>query len=112
MSFVTKVKRQLKSQPVEAVEGALRKLAQKGQPIRLLPEFVLEHRVKSRPGYGKRTEASVWVKEHGWPTGARFVRGASSGTYVYDPLGLDPLPPGYQGWDYPKPTFDDIVNAL
>jgi hypothetical protein len=44
-------------------------------------------------------------------TGVRFVRGQTSGTFVYDPLGTEKLPPGYQGWPHDPPTGEEIARA-
>jgi hypothetical protein len=59
-----------------------------------------------------RRRANEWIEQHGWPTGARFVRGDVGGSYVYDPLGTEKLPPGYVGWPHQRPTFDDVARAL
>jgi hypothetical protein len=40
----------------------------------------------------EHTRPSAGAKLTGW----RFVRGSHSGTYVEDPWGTDPLPPGYE----------------
>jgi hypothetical protein len=58
-----------------------------------------------------RRLAQQWIKENGWPTGATFKRGTHAGSYVYDPLGTEPIPIGY-AWPYQRPTFDDVVEAL
>lgn len=58
-----------------------------------------------------RRRAKDWIAENGWPTGARFVHGTHSGSYVFDPLGTEPIPRGYD-WPYRRPTFDDVVEAL
>jgi len=48
-----------------------------------------------------------------WPTGARFVRGTHSGTYVFDPLGYDVLPRGYDhGGTIRSPTRQDVLTAI
>lgn len=46
-------------------------------------------------------------------TGWRFVRGSHSGTYVQDPHGTDPLPPGYDFTPAPRydsPSDDDDLS--
>ena len=58
-----------------------------------------------------RRNATEWIRRNGWPTGARWVRGEVSGTYVYDPLGTEQVPHGYE-WPYQRPSFDDVVEAL
>ena len=86
-----------------------------GSPLKL-PEISLELAQNRNPDPSRRPsgreDASEWVKLNGWPTGARFIRGSHSGTYVYDPLGTERLPMGYSDWPYKRPTFDDIVKAL
>lgn len=57
-----------------------------------------------------RRTANAWIKQNGWPTGARFVHGEVSGSYVYDPLGLEPVP--YRDWPYARPGFDEICDAV
>lgn len=58
-----------------------------------------------------RRRAKEWIAENGWPTGAVFKRGTHSGTYVYDVLGMEPIPMGYD-WPYQRPSFNDVVEAL
>jgi hypothetical protein len=86
----------------------------RGRTPLALGEIVLEQirngsaLVEERPEARRRAKA--WIDEHGWPTGARFVRGTHSGHYKHDVLGLDPC---YEpDWPWPKPTFDEIVRAL
>jgi hypothetical protein len=59
-----------------------------------------------------RRRAHEWIIANGWPTGARLVRGQVGSTYVYDPLGLEPLPREYEGWPHPRVSFEEIVQAL
>ncbi len=64
--------------------------------------------VSERPSVRRATRE--WIAENGWPTGATFVRGTHSGSFVYDPLGLDRVTE--HDWPHRKPTFDDIVEAI
>lgn len=57
-----------------------------------------------------RRRAQEWINQHGWPTGARFVRGHNAGSYRYHPLGLERIP--YHDWPHPRPSFEDITEAV
>jgi hypothetical protein len=55
------------------------------------------------------TAAIREVFDGGWPTGARFVRGSHSGSYVYDPLGRDKPP---SQWEHSYPRREEVLAAL
>jgi hypothetical protein len=57
----------------------------------------------------KVDELKAYIAQHGYPTGTRFARNISSGTYVRDPLGHDRAP-----YDVPwsMPTHDEVREAL
>jgi hypothetical protein len=102
-------------EPEAIAEDALREFVRRRSRTPLaLNDIVVEQGmndsdvVAARPEVRKR--ASEWIEANGWPTGARFVRGTHSGSYVYDPLGLEK--PMESDWPYRKPSFDDICEAL
>lgn len=101
--------------PVEEIKQAITEFVRRRarSPLQLAEISVELVRNESedpalRPDERKRAKA--WIEEHGWPTGARFVRGTHSGTYRYDPLGTDRV--GEHDWPHGRPTFDEIVRAL
>lgn len=103
--------------PADVVKDALREFICRNAKTPLaLNDIVVEQGMNESEITVRRPEArrraKDWIAENGWPTGARFVRGEMSGTYVYDPLGTEPLPAYYEGWPHPKPTFEDVVKAL
>jgi len=59
-----------------------------------------------------RRGATEYIKAHGWPTGASWVRGDHGGSYRWDPLGTERIPSDYRGWPYERPTFEQIAEAL
>lgn len=93
--------------PEEAIRAGLELAADRGAPPARLSDLVLEASRRAA-----RAPLADLVREHGWPTGALFVRGSHSGHCVYDPLGTDRPP---QGWPHPRPTREEvepIVGAL
>jgi len=50
-----------------------------------------------------------WVENLSSYTGCRYVRGTHALTAVHDPLGTEPPP---IDWPYPRPTRDEIAEAL
>lgn len=102
--------------PVEVVKQALTEFVRRRcrSPMQLAELSVELSRNENKDPAARpdqRRVAKAWIDEHGWPTGARFVHGLHSGSYVYDPLGTEPLPIGYD-WPYRRPSFDDVTRAL
>lgn len=100
---------------VDEVKAAITEFVRRrGTTALALGEIVLELARNQDPDPtlrpANRKLAMQWVEEHGWPTGAMFVRGSHAGHYKYDPLGVDRVTE--QDWPYSKPSFDEIVRAL
>ncbi len=89
-----------------------------GRPPEMLAELAVEAMGRSpslRPSEQltvdeeARQRVRDYIDEHGWPTGARFVRGTHSGAYVPDLWGTErPDDDGY----YPHPSFQDLVDSM
>lgn len=97
--------------PDEAIEFGIKRLAERGGQPNQLPVFAAEGGARTSP-HGRATEAlRAFLELHDgrWPTGARFVRGTHSGTFMRDPLGYDRAPPGFA---IERPTREEIVRAL
>jgi hypothetical protein len=94
-------------QPDDHIAAGVRLLADKGLRPSDLP-FALVQAARRQ----ERAALAEFVAEHGWPTGAAFVRGSHSGTCVYHPLGTDRPP---DSWPYPRPSREEVepvVSAL
>lgn len=101
---------------VEVMQEAVRLVARRGNPPSTLPDVVFEVQAKSGPVARDREAIRMFLENHdgSWPTGAKFIRGTHAGTYVYDPLGYDKIPGGYNlsGTDIHRPSRQEILDAL
>lgn len=100
--------------PAEQVREALTEFVRRQAKTALaLAEISVELEREKKADPASRPEArrraKAWIEQNGWPTGARFVRGSHSGSFVYHPLGRDRPE---RDWSHPRPTFDEIVRAL
>lgn len=109
--------KQLKDMLEEGVEWrvlyeAVRLCVERGRGASALADTIIPATKRVEEYAGLRPSqieaAREFVKE-GWPTGARFVRGSHSGTYVPDPLGRDRPP---SGLSFERPTLRTIAVAL
>lgn len=138
--FVDTCRAQNRMDPPPGVKGAmakvLGKLDKQGQPHDLLREAIVRvvkdgiapkdfeqvvFQIQSEMGgisFAEREALRAFLlanAKHGkWPTGARFVRGTHSGTYISDPLGYDKLPGDYdsRGSGIHRPNREEVVEAL
>lgn len=71
-------------------------LAEKGMDASMLPSYVTTAMAEKRESkeQGDRDLIRVFMEANGgkWPTGSRFVRGITSGTFKQDVLGFDKCP--------------------
>jgi hypothetical protein len=95
------------------IHDAITQLVRAGSRPHALESYTVQselHYAKRRSPEGRAEDAyRAFVEENGRPTGARFVRGSHSGSYVYDPLGFDAPP---YDWPYARPTREEILAAL
>jgi hypothetical protein len=100
----------------ERIEEAITQLVRAGSRPHALGSYTTQAELRHARKVDPQTELDrrfrAFLDEHGWPTGASWTRGAHGGSYVYDPLGTEKLPPGYEGWPHGRPTAAQIKEAL
>jgi hypothetical protein len=98
------IKDLLETHPPDLIRKTLLIAADEGRPPAGVADLML--RVQTQ---GTQMTVRDWVRQHGWPTGSRFQRGANGATYVPDPLGYD-KPPYKVPWA--PPSVEELRRAL